>query len=941
MANKYYIEDHHLNSPIKQGSKIIAFCPFHPDKKTPNLTISEDRTMFKCFRCGEGGSAYDFLKRTDNLPEKKATTKPGRPPAKPTENDVILNHGRLLESSKMMAYLLEKRGWKKETILKHKLGLTPYDSITIPIRDFDSNLINIRVYNILKTEGSPKFRGWAKGYGKKVDFFPATTIKDGIIYLFESTPDCILAGQLGFNAGTFTGGVENVKFEHLNVLEGKDIIFVGDIDDAGRKFASKVTRCLAKICTSVKNIYLPITEPANGDFTDFILGHSGGTSGALAEFKHLVHKTPRIEVPVAERAKIAKMEPKLMLLEEACLAKNVGFKQQVQAMVAGKDMEPYLVPRKVLITCTSPESDATRCKICGLNDKDNIEITLSAYDPEILEVVGQSQDKVRGMFRRLADVHTRCTSWDIDILSSQNVENLILIPEIDYDSDLGRPYVSRTAYIVNKSIEANKAFNFVGWTAPDPNTHHVVHIMEKAEPTASDIDTFELSTEMKIKLAVFQAITFEDMKEKLNDIYADYEDHVTHIWGRRDILLLAELAYHSAIHFVFEGRRLRRGWVEVLIIGDTRTGKSETIETLRNHFHAGEMISAENLSFAGLVGGVNIIGSRKYITWGKLPLNDGRLVIIDEFSGMEQDQIERLSGVRSSGVAEITKIQTERTMARCRLIIISNPRRLTIGAFSPGVVAIKDLIGKVEDIARFDIAITCASNEVKPEEINKRRKPRGPHVFTKELCSNRLRWVWSRGDKIKFTDEAIDLILDLANDMAKKYHPAIPLVEPSEVRIKIARLSVSVAGMFCSTEDWEHVIVTHEHVKVAHTALINAFNKPSMRYNEFSEHRFKDATLEEPYNIKLRLKKLGLGTITDMLDRGNIQLQDLEDWVGDRKEAKSLSSYLVQSRCMKKPYSYYVKTPAFNDLLREIKKDIIESPDDEEPPPKGQDELPF
>lgn len=943
MAKKYYIEDHHLKQPKQQGKTLVAFCPFHPDKNTPNLTIFSDRERYKCHACGEGGTAHDFLKRTKQLPEKE-NKKTGRPLAKPTENDIKINHGRLLQNAEAMLYLREKRGWNKETILLNKLGLTTYGFIAIPIRDFNDHLINIRIYNAWKKKGSPKFRGWAAGYGKQVDLFPAPLLQKGTIYFFEGEPDAILARQLGFNAAAFTMGIDGIKNIHLNIFAGRDIIMVYDIDEPGRKAASQFTRYLARICPSVKNIYLPITEPSNGDFTDFILGHSGGTEGALTEFNTLVKKTPQYVLPVSERAKIAKMDPKPLLLEDAALSKNVGFKQKVQAIVSGKDIEPYLIPKKVLVSCGSADTDAKRCRICGLFGKDEHEIILTAYDPEILEIVGQSQDKMRGLFRRLADVHNKCSSWNINIIESQNVENLILIPEIDHDSEVGRPYVSRTAYIVNQSVQANKAYEFVGWTAPDPLTHHVVHIMESAKQTISDIDTFELTDQMKQKLKIFQANKSEEIEEKLDDIYSDFEDHVTFIWGRRDLLMAFDLAYHSAIHFKFQGRKLRRGWVEVLIVGDTRVGKSETIEQLRRHYRAGEIVSAENMSYAGLVGGVNVVGSRKYITWGKLPLNDGRLVIIDEFSGMEHEQIERLSGVRSSGVAEITKIQTEKTMARVRLIIISNPRRLTISAFSPGVAAIKDLIGKVEDIARFDLAITLASNEVSPEDINIRRKARKPHVYTSELCANRLRWVWSRGDKFEFTEDAINSILNFANELARKYHPAIPLVEPSEAGVKLARLAVSIAGMVCSTKDWNTIIITKEHVYVAWKTLVEAFDKPSMRYDEFSEQRFKEENLDNPDAVKRKLAHLGIGVITDMLDRGNIQLQDLEDWLDDRKDAKKLASYLIRTRCLKKPHSYYVKTSAFNNLLRSLKEDLIDGVnlgEDEESKSIGQDEMPF
>lgn len=44
----------------KQGRDFKGVCPFHADTK-PSMSVSESRGMYKCFVCGEGGDALDFL----------------------------------------------------------------------------------------------------------------------------------------------------------------------------------------------------------------------------------------------------------------------------------------------------------------------------------------------------------------------------------------------------------------------------------------------------------------------------------------------------------------------------------------------------------------------------------------------------------------------------------------------------------------------------------------------------------------------------------------------------------------------------------------------------------------------------------------------------------------------------------------------------------------
>ncbi|UCE86676.1 MAG: DNA primase, partial [Deltaproteobacteria bacterium] len=50
----------------KAGRNYKGLCPFH-DEKTPSFNVRPDHGTYHCFGCGEGGSAFDFLMRHDNL----------------------------------------------------------------------------------------------------------------------------------------------------------------------------------------------------------------------------------------------------------------------------------------------------------------------------------------------------------------------------------------------------------------------------------------------------------------------------------------------------------------------------------------------------------------------------------------------------------------------------------------------------------------------------------------------------------------------------------------------------------------------------------------------------------------------------------------------------------------------------------------------------------
>lgn len=54
----------------KKGPEHLGLCPFHNDK-TPSLSVNRAKGIWKCFGCGEGGDAADFIMKYDhvNFPE--------------------------------------------------------------------------------------------------------------------------------------------------------------------------------------------------------------------------------------------------------------------------------------------------------------------------------------------------------------------------------------------------------------------------------------------------------------------------------------------------------------------------------------------------------------------------------------------------------------------------------------------------------------------------------------------------------------------------------------------------------------------------------------------------------------------------------------------------------------------------------------------------------
>ena len=525
---------------------------------------------------------------------------------------------------------------------------------------------------------------------------------------------------------------------------------------------------------------LPISEPSNGDVTDWVVGY-GATRD---DFQNLIDKTvPRNTLQDEDDNEVYDVP-----LHEASLAKYAGKRIRTAAVVAGKDLEPYIVPDRYVVRCAS--ANKKKCTVCPIGIAGGtLEVNIPKDSPNLMKLRGLSDSVQKTKMKEFAGAVGDCTV-DIDVIENVNVEDLVLIPELSWN-DENQSYVTRHVSIVDHGIQAGKSYVFTGITVPDSATQHATHLFYDKEWSEDDISSFEMNDELKSKLTVFQPSKGQTVRQKMDEIVRDLSTNVTSIYGRDDVHIAVDLVYHSLLRFDFDGKPLKRGWLEVLLFGDTRTGKTETVQQLMRHYRLGEFVTGEASSYAGLVGGLQQVNKRWQITWGKIPLNDRRLVVIDEASGLTQDEIANMSGIRSSGVAEITKIQTERALARTRLIWISNPRwGDNVSSRTYPVEFIPQLIGKAEDISRFDLVVSSASEDVDSKVINSNAPDEVEHIYTSELCHDLIMWVWSRKPSdVLFSKQARELIYELSVKMGENYTSEIPLVESADFRVKLARMA--------------------------------------------------------------------------------------------------------------------------------------------------------
>lgn len=877
-----------------------------------SLRELEERTLRE-YRTGEAPLPVSAQPRPARGPEVEAD---------PEIEEAIVEafHHRLMSTPSWTEYLSERRGLTTDTLREFEVG---HDGsrYQIPVRNEDGKCVNIRRYKPDARRAQDKMISWRTGFGA-ARLFPIHRLRDEpTIFLMEGEMDTLLARQLGLNALTTTGGAGTWRDQWNPIFRDREVRICYDADDAGRSGALLVAGQLVSIADEVRIIQIPLAEPAGADFTDYIVGHGH----SLADFLRLVEMSPPFQAGAVERPALPdEQEPVPLHLSQASRAEYNNTPIRVNVMVSGKTTAPFIVPREVKMNgCGMPA--LKMCERCPVAQSGGQIVRRMEFENnEVLQFINITQDSLTRSMKQRMGVPTKCGYVKAEVLEAINVEEVQLIPEVER-TDVEAPYVTRAAYYQGHGLQANRSYVMTGITVPEPKRQLATHIIHSAVQSQSNIDAFRLTDDVVQRLQTFQPEEpgVSALWRRLAAIYDDLERH-TRIYQRRDLMLTVDLVFHSVLQFRLQGELLQRGWTEALIIGDSRTGKTTIVQRLLDYYGAAEFSTGENTSLAGLIGGLHQIGTSWVLQWGKIPLNDRRMLVIDEAGNLPPDQIARMSSMRSSGIAEIVKVHTERTNARTRGLWISNPRSpKPLSSFSQGVLAVKELIGAPEDIARFDLVCTAASGDVPLAVVNAQRESDAPSVYSSDLCHQRVMWAWSRhSDQIVWDDGATDTVLRVATEQGERYRYAteIPLVEPNEQRVKLARLAVAVAVMFFSaSEDGQQVIVKSEHVEFAAQFLETLYSKPSMSFVEYADHQRSRYAISRSEDVA-RIMGRNPNSIHAFMEQEQFTQRDLQEILSfnDRDELRDAITKLRDAGFLRRQgSSFYLKTPAAIRWLRE------------------------
>jgi len=842
----------------------------------------------------------------------------------PTDEQVKFWNKSLMGSTRAYKYVSEERGLTDETIRKFLVGWDG-QRFTIPVYDEDGELVNVRRYNPRARSHKDKMISWGPGHGSG-RIFGLEVLKDNDeIFFAEGEWDRLMLMQHGIPAVTSTSGASVFKPEWARYFKGKKVYCVHDEDKQGDAGAMKFTQYCKAVADGIYRIKLG-TEIDGGDVTDYFTKLHRTSD----EFWQLVDEATPLWVPEAAHEVPTYGRP--VTVEES---QNVKYAEPLEltVMVIGKQTPAFIAPKKITATCSM--SAGAVCNMCPLMVNDGKLVRdVEPDDETLLKFVNIGDTRKKELYGELAG--SMCKKFvEFDVDDSYNIEELVVTPSLDYRSEDTETPIQRRVYNVGTySTSINQTVKIIGKQVAESQTQRGTFMGWHLEAVNTDLEEFKMTPRIMSQLRRFQTKPGQTPLQKCMEIARDMASNVTHIYGRPLMHVAYDMVWHSVTQFDFDNKPVRKGWLEALVIGDTRTGKSEAVTHLRRHYGAGVIKSCEGASFAGLVGGAQSIpGSRSgwIVTWGVLPLNDRRLVVLDEMSGLmavkERNILGDMSSVRSEGKAVISKIVSDETSSRTRIIWLSNPSDGTRIADLPGSAlrAIKQLIRNPEDIARLDFAMAVANNEVGADVINSAEHKPVRHRYTSDACHNLIMWAWSRKkDQVLWGRGTEQAVYDAAISMGARYVSDPPLIQVENIRVKIARLAVAFAARtFSCNKNGEKVWVKKEHVESAVEFLDAVYSSEAMGYMRSSRRVL--VTRQEAKDSKGKVRKFLMGephvlAAVRAIGAETFRSRDFEEQAALTKdEANLVMRSLTEWRMISREARGAVRfEPAMTEVLREL-----------------------
>lgn len=829
---------------IGGAREIPVCCPFDHHttsgiayKETnPSAHVNTIENLFHCKVCGIGYSEPQFIQQIlgcSYLDAKKIQR------CFETQEDLTVweETTQLSEASKQRALDLGIA----ETVIEELKIKTPTGTanlLAFPVFMYD-HLLDIRKYD---PGQKPKVKSRANCPAGLIVPFDLwrNTPEDRVTLICAGEKDMAVARSYGFNAITFTSG-EGTLPKIWKCFQNRKIAIVYDNDGPGIQGAKKLALNLLQYTNKVKIVtgFHEICKEQGEDITDFFVKYKQTRHDLIA----YIENTPYYE-PTEDDLKC---RYPLVDLLTAAKPENINKMLQTNIQVVAVFDATFATPAAIL---------AEKFKVSG--DKDTMyngeyrEWELDEHNvQDLLHLIDNNfnEDTVKKNIRTILKIphNERCVS--IKQLTKCTVFKAYVTDMFETTDTSVQP-MEYVAYSIGHKLESGKKYLVTFKLTPHPyKGQQLTMLITNAVQANDSVSNFVITNDVKQKLDVIKNLP-GTVKERV-DLITEKVKGLLGYNGNNILIQTMDLAYHTVLQFHFGTFKNVRGYLDTLIVGESRIGKSSTAEALRTTYGLGVFTSlaGNSATVPGLIGGSNKTSGGNYQTRaGIIPQNHKGLIIFEEFGKSNANIIAELTDIRSSNEVRITRVSGTITLpAMVRMIALTNVKNTNgsikpIASYPNGLSIIMELINTAEDIARYDLIVILADKGA--SQIDPFWQPEQP--FDQEVYQARIRWVWSRtADQVIINREVGLYILEKANELNKDYECHIKIFG-TEAWKKISRLAIAVAGYLVSTDDdYNTIIVTKEHVDFAVNFFKTIYDNPTFKLKEYVAHEKKYSQIDD------------------------------------------------------------------------------------------------
>jgi len=909
-------------------------CPIHVDVNTPNFAFNVNTGGFKCFSCGAGGSIFDFWLTINGYSPKdtssfmfalsalaseagidvgewKKTSGASHAEKRKKIDRVIDSASKLNKAESNDAtnapiadavvrrmsdaiqpdhvnFLLGKRGLKKKTIEKFRLG---YDDswiykddssqkwcrgrITIPVFNVTGECRNIRGYT---HKGSPAYKMAnyvvnkgeidEKSYGSPPRLFNLDKMVSENwehVVICEGEFDAILLYQelrgIGLDTwGTVTGthGVKTFEPEWVKYFKGRHVYICFDCDDDGKIAAPSVATqhflpgIKSGAFKSVRIIKLPLDGSKEyKDISDFFLK----AELTINDFIELCSNEPQLIVGGVSEDE-ASVEPIVVdNLVEAILDKRyIDKKIRVPIAISGVTSRLYHAVREYEIGYCPCKKESSQDSCCH----DGVGATKIPYGhPLFIQCCMQPEEKtLKSIAHTVCSKHQKCEVRPISKVVMEEyyahqVSDRLRAEEVDGHLRNTQELFTIPVYVLQPPggiVIKPQNYTAIAYVRTHPNTSLTSLFIESLEPLEDEWNKFDSKSRENVEI-------LKNLKEgfDVDSIVEQLTNHVTRIYESDEILYATILSFLSPIQFIFNNEPIR-GWLNIAIIGDSGTGKSATYSRLSDWIGIGDLFSALSGTRTGLLYAMRQRGNEWHIAVGAYVRASGKIIAIDETQEMEADEIKKMAIAMETGFLKIERVASGGYQTRTRTIFLLNPKHqngqaATISEFMYGAECLRNCFAYMF-IRRLDLAVFTTGNS-KHDFYNKITTPVSELKLTPLMMKTLVFWSWTRKpENIIWKQSSVEVCLNEATRLSGifGYVDLIPLVCPQDFRLKLARLSVAYSILSCNfTDDFQSVTVEPDHVRTMAALIEVIYSSNSCDLNQLSDLHKSKSTLGDSY----------------------------------------------------------------------------------------------